>query len=277
MWESNGVILNENVLAITGSMTLVLMVDQRPIFDSKIPCFLQSLLNAHWGQSSRSWGVVLYCPFQSLPLNMELAISVAVCKLGARINGIPLYKHIAKLAGHNKMKMPGLAFPLVKCASTPQKYQACDLMVVSPRGHAVFKSIFRYSSTNFFFLQHLTMVSVLCSLLSVIQTQMPWICFSTGILVGLSRAPRLAQGQSIKIQLLAAFPVQIDGEPWFRQSCTLAISHHGQAFMLKSAAEEPLGHAATIITDVLENAETNSVINASQKRALLQEMALRLS
>ncbi|KAM6593893.1 hypothetical protein CsatA_001596 [Cannabis sativa] len=95
--------------------------------------------------------------------------------------------------------------------------------------------------------------------------------------VGLSRARRLAQGQSIKIQLLAAFPVQIDGEPWFQQSCTLAISHHGQAFMLKRAAEEPLGHAAAIITDVLENAETNSVINASQKRALLQEMALRLS
>ncbi|KAF4395597.1 hypothetical protein F8388_008696 [Cannabis sativa] len=47
--------------------------------------------------------------------------------------------------------------------------------------------------------------------------------------VGLSRAPRLAQGQSIKIQLLAAFPVQIDGEPWFQQSCTLAISHHGQS------------------------------------------------
>ncbi|XP_060974767.1 diacylglycerol kinase 1-like [Cannabis sativa] len=93
--------------------------------------------------------------------------------------------------------------------------------------------------------------------------------------VGLSRAPRLAQGQSIKIQLLAAFPVQIDGEPWFQQSCTLAISHHGQAFMLKRAAVEPLGHAAAIITDVLENAETNSVINASQKRALLQEMALR--
>ncbi|KAF4392599.1 hypothetical protein G4B88_015242 [Cannabis sativa] len=90
--------------------------------------------------------------------------------------------------------------------------------------------------------------------------------------VGLSRAPRLAQGQSIKIQLLAAFPVQIDGEPWFQQSCTLAISHHGQR-----AAVEPLGHAAAIITDVLENPETNSVINASQKRALLQEMALRLS
>ncbi|KAL6178013.1 hypothetical protein ACLB2K_049533 [Fragaria x ananassa] len=95
--------------------------------------------------------------------------------------------------------------------------------------------------------------------------------------VGLSRARRLAQGQSIRIQLFAAFPVQIDGEPWFQQPCTLSISHHGQAFMLKRAAEEPLGHAAAIITDVLENAETTHVINASQKRALLQEMALRLT
>ncbi|XP_010547762.1 PREDICTED: diacylglycerol kinase 1 [Tarenaya hassleriana] len=95
--------------------------------------------------------------------------------------------------------------------------------------------------------------------------------------VGLSRARRLAQGQLVKIQLCAPLPVQIDGEPWFQQPCTLVITHHGQAFMLKRAAEEPLGHAAAIITDVLEDAETNQVINASQKRALLQEMALRLT
>ncbi|KEH32000.1 putative diacylglycerol kinase (ATP) chromatin regulator PHD family [Medicago truncatula] len=95
--------------------------------------------------------------------------------------------------------------------------------------------------------------------------------------VGLSRARRLAQGQSIKIQLFAKFPVQIDGEPWFQEPCTVSIAHHGQAFMLKRAAEEPLGHAAAMITDVLENAETNNLINASQKRALLHEMALRLS
>lgn len=48
-----------------------------------------------------------------------------------------------------------------------------------------------------------------------------------------------------------------------------------QAFMLKKTAKE--GHAAGIVADVLENAETNLVINASQKRALLHEMALRLS
>jgi diacylglycerol kinase (ATP) len=95
--------------------------------------------------------------------------------------------------------------------------------------------------------------------------------------VGLSRARRLAQGQSIKIQLFVQLPVQIDGEPWVQPPCTLTISHHGQAFMLKRASEEPLGHAAAIIADVLENAETTHVINATQKRALLQEMALKLS
>lgn len=47
--------------------------------------------------------------------------------------------------------------------------------------------------------------------------------------------------------------------------------------MLKRVSEEPLGHAAAIITDVLENAETNHIISASQKRTLLQEMALKLS
>ncbi|XP_077215023.1 diacylglycerol kinase 1-like isoform X2 [Tasmannia lanceolata] len=95
--------------------------------------------------------------------------------------------------------------------------------------------------------------------------------------VGLSRARRLAQGQSIKIQLFVGLPVQVDGEPWFQEPCILGISHHGQAFMLRRASEEPLGHAAAIITDVLENAETNRVITAAQKRALLQEMALKLS
>lgn len=95
--------------------------------------------------------------------------------------------------------------------------------------------------------------------------------------VGLSRARRLAQGKSAKVQLCAPFPVQIDGEPWFQQPCILEISHHNQAFMLRRTTEEPLGKAASIITDVLENAESNGVITAAQKKALLHDVALRLS
>lgn len=54
--------------------------------------------------------------------------------------------------------------------------------------------------------------------------------------VGLSRARRLAQGQSIRIQLCAALPVQIDGEPWFQDvPCTLVISHHGQVIAFLSS------------------------------------------
>eukprot|EP00252_Welwitschia_mirabilis_P021470 TRINITY_DN5518_c0_g2_i1.p1 TRINITY_DN5518_c0_g2~~TRINITY_DN5518_c0_g2_i1.p1 ORF type:complete len:738 (-),score=168.41 TRINITY_DN5518_c0_g2_i1:251-2464(-) len=95
--------------------------------------------------------------------------------------------------------------------------------------------------------------------------------------VGLSRARRLAQGQLIKIHMFNELPVQIDGEPWIQQPCVLQIAHHGQAFMLKRASEEPFGHAAAIVAEVLENAECRGVITALQKRVLLQEMALRLS
>lgn len=39
----------------------------------------------------------------------------------------------------------------------------------------------------------------------------------------------------------------------------------------------PRGHAAAIMTEVLADAECKSVINASQKKLLLQQIALQLS
>jgi diacylglycerol kinase (ATP) len=49
-----------------------------------------------------------------------------------------------------------------------------------------------------------------------------------------------------------------------------------QAFMLKRVSEEPLGHAASVMADILENAESSGIISALQKRTLLQEIASRL-
>lgn len=95
--------------------------------------------------------------------------------------------------------------------------------------------------------------------------------------VGLSKARRLAQGKVIRLHIRCPFPVQVDGEPWIQQPGFLEITHHGQMFMLRKASEEPTGHAAAIMTEVLLNAESNGVINATQKRVLLQQMALRLS
>ncbi|XP_042492209.1 diacylglycerol kinase 2 [Macadamia integrifolia] len=95
--------------------------------------------------------------------------------------------------------------------------------------------------------------------------------------VGLSQARRLAQGKVIRIHTSSPFPIQIDGEPFMQQPGCLEITHHGQMFMLRRASDEPIGHAAAIMTEVLVNAECNGVINAAQKKLLLQQMALNLS
>ncbi|OIW00353.1 hypothetical protein TanjilG_29920 [Lupinus angustifolius] len=96
--------------------------------------------------------------------------------------------------------------------------------------------------------------------------------------VGLSQARRLAQGKVIKIHSSGPFPVQIDGEPFILQPGYLEITHRGQVFMLRRTSEdEPKGHAAAIMTEVLLDAECKGIINASQKKVLLQEMAINLS
>ncbi|XP_057971663.1 diacylglycerol kinase 2 isoform X2 [Malania oleifera] len=95
--------------------------------------------------------------------------------------------------------------------------------------------------------------------------------------VGLSQARRLAQGRTIRIHASSPFPVQIDGEPFILQPGSLEITHHGQVFMLRRASEEPRGHAAAIVTEVLVDAECKAIIDASQKKLLLQQMALHLS
>ncbi|PIA47362.1 hypothetical protein AQUCO_01400202v1 [Aquilegia coerulea] len=95
--------------------------------------------------------------------------------------------------------------------------------------------------------------------------------------VGLSHATRLAQGQVIRLHISSPFPVQIDGEPFIQKPGCLQITHHGQVFMMRRASEEPIGHAAAIMTEVLVNAECNGVINAAQKKLLLQQMAIHLS
>ncbi|KAL3637882.1 Diacylglycerol kinase 2 [Castilleja foliolosa] len=97
--------------------------------------------------------------------------------------------------------------------------------------------------------------------------------------VGLSQATRLAQGKIVRIHMSSPFPVQIDGEPFIHQPGCIEITHHGQVFMLRKASgtDGPRGHAAAIMTEVLVDAECKGVISASQKKLLLQQIALQLS
>ncbi|KAL8159160.1 hypothetical protein V2J09_000697 [Rumex salicifolius] len=95
--------------------------------------------------------------------------------------------------------------------------------------------------------------------------------------VGLSQARRLAQGSLIRVHASDRVHVQIDGEPFIQRPGCIEITHRGQVFMLRKAAEEPRGRALAIMTEVLLDAESKGIIKASQKQELLKQMAIRLS
>ncbi|THG09761.1 hypothetical protein TEA_019726 [Camellia sinensis var. sinensis] len=59
------------------------------------------------------WG---WCK-QKLGANAILAVSLAVCKAGASVKNIPLYKHIANLAGNKKLVLPVPAFNVINGGS----------------------------------------------------------------------------------------------------------------------------------------------------------------
>ena len=47
--------------------------------------------------------------------------------------------------------------------------------------------------------------------------------------------------------------------------------------MLRNSSEEPRAHASAVMSDVLFDAECKGIINTTQKRALIEQIALRLS
>eukprot|EP01087_Luapelamoeba_hula_P010139 TRINITY_DN2671_c0_g1_i5.p1 TRINITY_DN2671_c0_g1~~TRINITY_DN2671_c0_g1_i5.p1 ORF type:complete len:631 (+),score=69.24 TRINITY_DN2671_c0_g1_i5:189-1895(+) len=54
------------------------------------------------------------------------------------------------------------------------------------------------------------------------------------IKTGTARAKRLAQGHSVRIVMLTALPVQVDGEPWLQDPCVIEVKHHNQVRMLQN-------------------------------------------
>nr|GME13434.1 enolase [Ipomoea batatas] len=63
--------------------------------------------------TQNEWG---WCK-QKLGANAILAVSLAVCKAGAAVKNIPLYKHIANLAGNKKLVLPVPAFNVINGGS----------------------------------------------------------------------------------------------------------------------------------------------------------------
>ncbi|XP_020208836.1 enolase, partial [Cajanus cajan] len=74
------------------------------------------------------WG---WCK-QKLGANAILAVSLAVCKAGAAVKKIPLYKHIANLAGNKNLVLPVPSFNVINGGSHAGNKLAMQEFMILP-------------------------------------------------------------------------------------------------------------------------------------------------
>ncbi|XP_064641882.1 enolase-like [Lineus longissimus] len=75
--------------------------------------------------------------------NAILGISLAACKAGAAAKGVPLYRHIADLAGNPKVILPVPAFNVVNGGSHAGNKLAMQEFMILPTGASSFKEAMR--------------------------------------------------------------------------------------------------------------------------------------
>ncbi|CAL5360410.1 unnamed protein product [Camellia sinensis] len=97
--------LFENVNAIIGPA----LIGKDPTDQVAIDNFMVQQLDG----TVNEWG---WCK-QKLGANAMLAVPLAGCKAGASVLNIPLYKHIANLAGNKKLVLPVPAFNVINGGS----------------------------------------------------------------------------------------------------------------------------------------------------------------
>lgn len=78
-----------------------------------------------------------------LGANAILAVSMAVCKAGAAEKGVPLYKHIANLAGNTKLVLPVPSFNIINGGSHAGNALAMQEFMILPIGAASFAEAMR--------------------------------------------------------------------------------------------------------------------------------------
>jgi len=81
-----------------------------------------------------------------LGANAILGVSIAVCKAGAAECGVPLYRHIANLAGHKDVIMPTPAFNVINGGSHAGNKLAMQEFMLLPTGASSFREAMRMGS-----------------------------------------------------------------------------------------------------------------------------------
>jgi len=81
-----------------------------------------------------------------LGANAILGVSIAVCKAGASQKGVPLYRHIADLAGHKEIILPVPAFNVINGGSHAGNKLAMQEFMILPTGASNFREAMRMGS-----------------------------------------------------------------------------------------------------------------------------------
>ncbi|XP_078336903.1 uncharacterized protein LOC111132341 [Crassostrea virginica] len=81
-----------------------------------------------------------------LGANAILGVSLAVCKAGAAKKGVPLYRHIADLAGNKEVILPVPAFNVINGGSHAGNKLAMQEFMILPTGASSFKEAMRMGS-----------------------------------------------------------------------------------------------------------------------------------
>ncbi|XBI77880.1 hypothetical protein VPH35_087673 [Triticum aestivum] len=106
-------------------------VSKDPTAQTELDNFMVQQLDG----TKNEWG---WCK-QKLGANAILAVSLAVCKAGASVKKIPLYQHIANLAGNKQLVLPVPAFNVINGGSHAGNKLAMQEFMILPTGAASFK------------------------------------------------------------------------------------------------------------------------------------------
>ncbi|CAK7337094.1 unnamed protein product [Dovyalis caffra] len=117
----------ENVNSIIGPA----LIGKDPTEQNQIDNFMVQQLDG----TVNEWG---WCK-QKLGANAILAVSLAVCKAGAMVKKIPLYQHIANLAGNKTLVLPVPAFNVINGGSHAGNKLAMQEFMILPVGASSFK------------------------------------------------------------------------------------------------------------------------------------------
>jgi len=126
----------ENINTIIGPALVGMDPTQQKEIDDKMVQELDGSKN-DWGWSKSKLGA-----------NAILAVSMAVCKAGASSKSMPLYKHIAELAGNptDKFYMPVPSFNIINGGSHAGNKLAMQEFMILPVGASSFKEAMKMGS-----------------------------------------------------------------------------------------------------------------------------------